>query len=70
MASSSRFVQVSKPNGPFEIVDRYIPEPSATLVRINVEECDVCHSDSFTKEGYSLASNIKGFLAMKLQGLL
>jgi hypothetical protein len=25
--TSSRFVQVSKPNGPFEIVERDIPEP-------------------------------------------
>jgi D-arabinose 1-dehydrogenase-like Zn-dependent alcohol dehydrogenase len=48
---SSRFVQVSKPNGPFEIVERDIPEPSATQVRIKVQACGVCHSDSFTKEG-------------------
>jgi D-arabinose 1-dehydrogenase-like Zn-dependent alcohol dehydrogenase len=48
---ASRFVQVSKPNGPFEIVDRDIPEPRATQVRIKVQACGVCHSDSFTKEG-------------------
>jgi D-arabinose 1-dehydrogenase-like Zn-dependent alcohol dehydrogenase len=48
---ASRFVQVSKPNGPFEIVDRDIPEPGATQVRIKVQACGVCHSDSFTKEG-------------------
>src|SRR5919107_1021997 len=46
-----RSVQVSKANGPFEIVDRDIPEPSATQVRIKVQACGVCHSDSFTKEG-------------------
>jgi D-arabinose 1-dehydrogenase-like Zn-dependent alcohol dehydrogenase len=67
---ASRFVQVSKPNGPFEIVDRDIPEPGATQVRIKVQACGVCHSDSFTiKKEYSQASNIQGFLAMKLQGL-
>jgi D-arabinose 1-dehydrogenase-like Zn-dependent alcohol dehydrogenase len=46
-----RSVQVSKANGPFEIVDRDIPEPNATQVRIKVQACGVCHSDSFTKEG-------------------
>ena len=46
-----RSVQVSKANGPLEIVDREIPEPSATQVRVKVQACGVCHSDSFTKEG-------------------
>src|ERR687898_663023 len=46
-----RSVQVSKANGPFEIVERDIPEPSARQVRIKVQACGVCHSDSFTKEG-------------------
>lgn len=46
-----RSVQVSKPNGPFEIVERDIPEPSARQVRIKVQACGVCHSDSFTKQG-------------------
>jgi D-arabinose 1-dehydrogenase-like Zn-dependent alcohol dehydrogenase len=46
-----RSVQVSKPKGPFEIVDRDIPEPGDRHVRIKVQACGVCHSDSFTKEG-------------------
>jgi D-arabinose 1-dehydrogenase-like Zn-dependent alcohol dehydrogenase len=46
-----RSVQVSKPNGPFEIVERDTPEPCARHVRIKVQACGVCHSDSFTKEG-------------------
>ena len=46
-----RSVQVSKPNGSFEIVERDIPEPGARQVRIKVQACGVCHSDSFTKEG-------------------
>ena len=46
-----RSVQVPKPNGPFKIVDRDIPEPSATQARIKVQACGICHSDSFTKEG-------------------
>src|SRR5215217_6282464 len=41
-----RSVQVPKANGPLEIVDRDIPEPSARQVRIKVQACGVCHSDS------------------------
>jgi D-arabinose 1-dehydrogenase-like Zn-dependent alcohol dehydrogenase len=48
---TSRFVQVSKPGGPLEIVDRDIPEPGPTEVRIKVQACGVCHGDSVTKEG-------------------
>src|SRR5437667_935287 len=46
-----RVVQVSRPKGPFEIVERPIPEPGAGSVRIKVLACGVCHSDSYTKEG-------------------
>ena len=46
-----RSVQVSKAKGPLQIVEREIPEPSARQVRINVQACGICHSDSFTKEG-------------------
>src|ERR671933_832614 len=46
-----RSVQVSKPKGPLEIIEKDIPEPGARQVRIKVQACGVCHSDSFTKEG-------------------
>ncbi len=49
--SKMRVVQVTRANGPFEIVEREIPEPGAGSVRIKVEACGICHSDSFTKEG-------------------
>ena len=49
--SKMRAVQVSRPNGPFEIVEREIPQPGAGSVRIKVQACGICHSDSFTKEG-------------------
>jgi D-arabinose 1-dehydrogenase-like Zn-dependent alcohol dehydrogenase len=45
-------VQVSKPGGDFEIVEREIPTPGAGQVRIKVQACGVCHSDVLTKEGY------------------
>ena len=50
--SKMRVAQVTRPNGPFEIVEREIPEPGAGSVRVKVEACGVCHSDSFTKEGH------------------
>ena len=49
--SKMRVVQVRGLNRPFEIVEREIPEPGAGEVRIKVQACGICHSDSFTKEG-------------------
>jgi D-arabinose 1-dehydrogenase-like Zn-dependent alcohol dehydrogenase len=46
-----RVVQVSRPKAPLEVVERDVPEPIAGTVRIKVEACGVCHSDSFTVEG-------------------
>jgi D-arabinose 1-dehydrogenase-like Zn-dependent alcohol dehydrogenase len=46
-----RVAQVPGPKGPFEIVERPIPEPGPGTVRIKVYACGVCHSDSLTKEG-------------------
>ncbi|MGP0067538.1 MAG: alcohol dehydrogenase [Isosphaeraceae bacterium] len=46
-----RVAQVSSPKGPFEIVQRPIPEPGPGTVRIRVQACGICHSDSLTKEG-------------------
>jgi D-arabinose 1-dehydrogenase-like Zn-dependent alcohol dehydrogenase len=43
--------QISKPGGDFEIVERDIPEPEAGQVRIKVQACGVCHSDTLTKDG-------------------
>ena len=49
--ATMRVVQVSRPNGPFEIVERQISEPGAGSVRIRLQACGICHSDSLTKEG-------------------
>lgn len=49
--SKMRAVQVSLPGGPFEIVEREIPNPGPGSVRIKVQACGICHSDSLTKEG-------------------
>jgi D-arabinose 1-dehydrogenase-like Zn-dependent alcohol dehydrogenase len=46
-----RAVQVSKPNAPFELVERDLPTPADGQVRIKVQACGICHSDAFTKMG-------------------
>ena len=46
-----RVAQVSHPNGPFELVERPIPEPGAGSLRIKVQACGICHSDSLVEEG-------------------
>src|SRR5579863_4255427 len=45
-------VQVSKPGGNFEVVERPTPQPGRGQVRIKVEACGICHSDALVKEGY------------------
>lgn len=49
--SKMRVAQITRANGSFEIVEREIPEPGAGAVRIKVEACGICHSDSVTKDG-------------------
>jgi D-arabinose 1-dehydrogenase-like Zn-dependent alcohol dehydrogenase len=44
-----RVVQVPQPKVPFELVEREVPEPSAGSVRIQVQACGICHSDTYTK---------------------
>lgn len=44
--------QVTTPGGSFEIVEREIPQPGPGTVRIKVQACGVCHSDSIVKEGH------------------
>jgi D-arabinose 1-dehydrogenase-like Zn-dependent alcohol dehydrogenase len=46
-----RAVQIPKPHAPHELVERPVPEPGPRQVRIKVEACGICHSDSFAVEG-------------------
>ena len=46
-----RAAQITRPGGPFELVEREIPSPGPGQVRIKVQACGVCHSDSVTKDG-------------------
>jgi D-arabinose 1-dehydrogenase-like Zn-dependent alcohol dehydrogenase len=47
-----RAVQVPRPGGPFELVERAIREPGPGSVRIKVQACGICHSDSLVKLGH------------------
>jgi D-arabinose 1-dehydrogenase-like Zn-dependent alcohol dehydrogenase len=49
--ATMRVAQIPGPSEPFQLVEREIPEPGEQQVRIRVEACGVCHSDSITKEG-------------------
>ena len=46
-----RAVQVSKPNGPFELASRDVRDPGPTEIRIRVEACGICHSDALARGG-------------------
>ncbi|MFJ6635461.1 alcohol dehydrogenase catalytic domain-containing protein [Streptomyces sp. NPDC091376] len=45
--STYRVAQVAAASGPFEIVERELPQPGPGHVRVAVDACGVCHSDSF-----------------------
>jgi NADPH:quinone reductase-like Zn-dependent oxidoreductase len=43
--ATMRVVQVPRPRGGLEIVERPIPEPGPGTVRIKVQACGICHGD-------------------------
>lgn len=47
----ARYAQVPKVGAPFEVVMRDVPDPEPGEVRVRVEACGVCHSDSVTVLG-------------------
>jgi D-arabinose 1-dehydrogenase-like Zn-dependent alcohol dehydrogenase len=49
--SKIRVVQVAHKGGPFELVERERPDPGRGEVRVRVQACGVCHSDSIGREG-------------------
>jgi D-arabinose 1-dehydrogenase-like Zn-dependent alcohol dehydrogenase len=46
-----RALEVRKPNAPHRLVERDIPEPAGSDVRVKVAACGICHSDVLTKAG-------------------
>lgn len=51
-ATTARSVQVAGPGQALTLVDRNIPSPQQGQVRLRIQACGVCHSDSFSKEGH------------------
>jgi len=47
-----RAIQVATKGGPLELVERELPQPGHGEVRVKVQACGVCHSDSIAKEGH------------------
>jgi D-arabinose 1-dehydrogenase-like Zn-dependent alcohol dehydrogenase len=45
-------IHVAAAGGQLELVDRDLPEPGRGQVRVRVQACGVCHSDSITVQGY------------------
>ena len=49
---TGRAMQVPAAGGAFQLIQKQFPDPGPGYVRIRVEACGVCHSDSLTKEGH------------------
>ncbi|MFD7282834.1 alcohol dehydrogenase [Streptomyces sp. NPDC059862] len=49
--STYRVAQVAAPGGPFEIVEREVPQPGPGQVRLAVDACGICHSDAGMVDG-------------------
>ena len=45
-------MQISKPGGDFELVQKEIPVPKENEVRLKVQACGICHGDTVVKEGH------------------
>ena len=50
MARKMRVAQVPSGKGPFEVVEREVPDPGPGMVRVKVQASGICHSDSLTKD--------------------
>ncbi len=49
--SKMSVMQITRPGGSFELVEREIPQPASGQVRIKVQACGVCHSDVIVQTG-------------------
>jgi NADPH2:quinone reductase len=50
-SDTMRAVEVPEGGESFELVERPIPEPGSEEVRVAVEACGMCYSDSYVREG-------------------
>ena len=51
MTTKMKAAQISNPRGDWELIERDVPDPSTGEVRVKIEACGICHSDSLVKEG-------------------
>jgi D-arabinose 1-dehydrogenase-like Zn-dependent alcohol dehydrogenase len=51
MGNKMKAAQISRANGDWELVERDIPEPGVGQVRVKVDACGICHSDTLVKDG-------------------
>mgnify|MGYP002761343043 CR=1 FL=1 len=51
MTDTMRAAVIPEAGADFELVERPIPDPDPTEVRVAVDACGVCHSDVFVAEG-------------------
>lgn len=51
MSRKMKVAQISNPGGDWDLVERDIPEPGVGQIRVKVEACGICHSDTLVKEG-------------------
>jgi D-arabinose 1-dehydrogenase-like Zn-dependent alcohol dehydrogenase len=51
MNMKMKAAQISKPGGDLQLVERDVPAPGPSQVRVKVEACGICHSDMLVKEG-------------------
>ncbi len=49
---SMRVVEVQEAGGALDLAERDVPEPGHGEVRVKVQACGICHSDSMAKEGH------------------
>jgi D-arabinose 1-dehydrogenase-like Zn-dependent alcohol dehydrogenase len=47
-----RVAEVREPGAGLKLVERETPKPGPCKVRIKIDACGICHSDSFTVEGH------------------
>ena len=58
---TGRYAQVVSKGGPIELVTREVPDPRAGEVRVRVQACGICHSDSATTGKTSAIRGKAGF---------
>ena len=64
--SKMRAMVVPQPGGRFRMEERDLPEPGRHEVRIRVQACGVCHSDSADRRRpYSGHQSIRAFPVMR-----